>query len=130
MNEYGLLDAFNQHLGTTVSFFVSYISATSAFLVVAYLAGKQLPPIVAKLAIGLYSLTAVFFMALFQRHWTSLMSVRDKMHDMDLSWYPAVYESQWFMPITMWIGVMVMAVLYAGSVWYFISARRDTDGGT
>ena len=130
MNEYGLLDAFNQHLGTTVSFFVSYISATSAFLVVAYLAGKQLPPIVAKLAIGLYSLTAVFFMALFQRHWVSLLSVREKMHDVDLSWYPAVYESQWFMAVTMWIGVAVMAVLYAGSVWYFISVRRDTNGDT
>ena len=130
MNEYQLLDAFNSHLGITVSFFVANISATSAFLVVGYLAARDLPLIVARLAVGLYSLTALFFLLLFQRHWTSLMGIRDQMREVQLSWYAAVNESPWFMPITMWIGVIIMLTLYFGSVWYFISTRRTNDGNT
>ena len=126
MSGYELLDAFDSHLSSVISFFVAYISATSAFLVVGYLAAKDLPALVARLAISLYSLTAIFFLAVFQRHWTSLLTIRSQMRDAGLVWYPAVYEPQWIIPTTLWTGVFVMAVLYAGSIWYFISARRGT----
>ncbi len=128
MSGYELLDAFDSHLASVISFFVAYISATSAFLVVAYLAAPRLPSLVARLVVGLYSLTAVFFLMIFQRHWTSMLTIRDQMGDAGLSWYPAVYEPPWVLPTAMWVGVIVMSILYVGSVWYFVSARRGTDG--
>ena len=128
MSGYELLDSFDSHLASVISFFLAYISATSAFLVVAYLTAPQLPRLVARLVVGLYSLTAVFFLMIFQRHWTSMLTIRDQMADTGLSWYPAVYEPRWILPITMWFGVIVMSVLYVGSVWYFVSVRRGSDG--
>ena len=40
MNEFELLYLFNYYLDTTFTMFVTYISATSAFLAVAYISGK------------------------------------------------------------------------------------------
>ena len=127
MNEYQLLDTFNSYLNTTFTFFVSYISATSAFLAVAYIVGKKLPSFVAKLVVTLYSLTAIFFLIIFQRNWTSLITIRGQMVEAKLVWFPAVFEPQIFLPVAMWIGVIVMSVLYAGSVWYFILVRRGDE---
>lgn len=53
MSGYELLDVFNSHLSAVISFFLAYISATSAFLIVAYLAAPQLPSLVVRLVIGL-----------------------------------------------------------------------------
>jgi hypothetical protein len=130
VTEYELLDAFNSYLTATFTFFVSYMSATSAFLAVAYIVGRNLQPFLVKLVIGIYSLTAIYFILIFQRHWTSLIEIRAKMKGMELTWFPAVAEPQIFLPVAMWIGVIVMLVLYTGSVWYLFSTRRTDDGDT
>ncbi len=127
MNEYQLLDVFNAYLNTTIAFFVSYISATSAFLAVAYSVGRKLESLVAKLVVTLYTLTAVLFVIIFQRNWSALITIREQMHDLEMKWFPAVYEPQVALPVTMWIGVIIMSLLYAGSVWYFLSIRRSDD---
>lgn len=127
MNEYQLLDLFNSFLDTTFTFLVSYISGTSAFLAVAYIVGKKLPLFVAGLIITLYSMASLFFLIAFQRNWTALISIREQMVDANLAWMPAVYEPQIVMPLAMWLGVIVMIVLYAGSVWYLLSVRRGGD---
>ena len=90
VSEYELLDAFESHLGTAVTFFVAYISATSTFLVVAYLAAEDLRAFVANLVAALYSLSSIFLLLLFQRHWTSVMAIRDKMV---LRVYPVIPQS-------------------------------------
>ena len=125
-----VIDTFNSYLNTTFTFFVSYISATSAFLAVAYIVGKKLPSLVAKLVVTLYSLTAIFFLIIFQRNWTSLITIRGQMVEAKLIWFPAVFEPQIFLPVAMWIGVIVMSVLYAGSVWYFMLVRRGDGQNT
>lgn len=97
MNEYQLLDLFDSYLNTTFTFFVSYISGTSAFLAVAYIAGKKLPSFAARLIIGLYSLASLFFLIAFQRNWTAVISIRGQMTDANLAWSPAVSEPQVFL---------------------------------
>ena len=124
MTEYELLDVFNSYLNSTFTFFVSYLSATSAFLAVAYIVGKNLQPILVKLVIGIYSLSAIYFIVIFQRHWTSLIGIREKMIGVELSWFPAAAEPHVFLPAAMWIGVTIMLVLYVGSIWYLFSIRR------
>lgn len=127
MNEYQLLDLFNSFLDTTFTFLVSYISGTSAFLAVAYIVGKKLPLFVAGLIITLYSMASLFFLIAFQRNWAALISIREQMVDANLAWMPAVSEPQILIPFVMWLGVIVMIVLYAGSVWYLLSVRRGGD---
>jgi hypothetical protein len=127
MTEYQLLDVFNSYLNTTIAFFVSYISATSAFLAVAYVVGKKLPSFVARLVVTLYTLTAVLFVITFQRNWAALITIREQMSDIQMTWFPAVYEPHIFLSVPMWIGVVVMTLLYVGSVWYFLSVRRSDD---
>ena len=127
MNEYQLLDVFNAYLNTTIAFFVSFVSATSAFLAVAYIVGKKLQSFVAKLVVTLYTFTAVLFVTIFQRNFTSLLTIREQMEKLEMVWFPAVYEPHFALPVAMWIGVVVMSLLYAGSVWYFLSIRRGDD---
>ena len=130
MNEYELLDALMSHMYLVQVYFVSFISATSAFLVVAHLAAKELPSTIVKLAIALYGFTAIFLLANFQRAFAITIAVRDKMTALNMAWYPAVVEPQWIMPTVMWIGVLVMSVLSVGSIWYFVSSRRRSHAAT
>lgn len=130
MNDFELLYLFNYYLDTTFTFFVTYISATSAFLAVAYISGKNLPSFFASLVITLYSLTSIFFLISFQRNWLSLIGLRNQMNDATLNWFPAVYEPHILLYIAMWIGVVVMSLLYVGSVWYFVTIRRDSEKNT
>lgn len=105
-------------------YFVSFISATSALLVVAHLASKELSSTIVKLAIALYTFTAIFFLGNFQRAFNVTIAVRDRMVSENVSWYPAAVEPQWIIPAVMWIGVAVMVVLAVGSISYLISTRR------
>jgi heme/copper-type cytochrome/quinol oxidase subunit 4 len=106
------------------------MSATSAFLAVAYIVGKNLQSLLVGLVVGIYSLTAIYFIIIFQRHWTSLIVLREQMNQMKLWWFPAVAEPQFFLPSAMWIGVFVMSILYVGSVWYLFSIRKNSDEHT
>jgi len=130
MNEYELLNTFAAHMDLVQTYFVSFISATSAFLVVAHLAAKELSSSIVTLAISLYAFTAIFFLASFQRTFTATIGLRDKMLAFDMTWYPAVTEPQWLLPTVMWIGVAVMAVLAAGSISYFVTAQRRVHAAT
>ena len=102
----------------------SFVSVTSAFLVVVHLASKQLPNLIANLALALYLFASIFFVVNFQRSFTMTIAIRDYMMSSNMSWYPAVTEPRWIMPSTMWIGVIVMSVLAAGAIWYFLSKEK------
>ena len=121
MTNYETLDAFTSHMDLVHVYFASFISATSAFLVVVHIASKQLPKLISNLAVALYAFTSIFFIVNFQRSFTMTIGVRDYMTNSNISWYPAVLEPRWIMPTTMWIGVFVMTVLTAGSIWYFFT---------
>ena len=48
MSEYELTDSFLNHVELSMTYFMAYLSATSAFLAVAYIAGSEIPPILAR----------------------------------------------------------------------------------
>ena len=127
MNDFDLMYLFLYSMEISVTFFVSYLSSTSAFLAVTYTVGKKLPPFFAKLVITLYSLASVFFLVAFQRNWAQVIAIRGEMANGNLSWVPAVTEPHMALHIVMWIGVIVMSLLYAGSIWYILSVRRGSD---
>src|SRR5210317_2405477 len=106
----------------------SFVSVTSAFLVVVHLASKQLPNLIANLALALYLFASIFFLANFQRSFTMTIAIRDYMASSNMSWYPAVTEARWIMPSTMWVGVTVMTALAAGAIWYFFSRKKMLRG--
>ena len=124
MTDYEFIDAFVLHMNLVQMYFISFISATSAFLVVAHLAAKELPATMVRLAIGLYVFTSIYFLANFQRAFSITIAVRERMVESNLTWYPAVSEPQWVMPSVMWIGASVMLVLSIVSIWYFISSQK------
>ncbi len=123
MTDYELLDLLISHMELVHVYFLSFISATSAFLVVAHSAAKKLSSAIVKIAVTLYLFTTIFFIANFQRSFTITINVRDQISNAQLSWYATVYEPQWIMPSTMWIGVFIMLILSVASTWYFISSR-------
>lgn len=124
MTEYELQDAFLSCIDMGQVYFLSFISATSAFLVVAHLAAKTISSNLTKLAVGLYSFTAIFYLGNFQRAFTAVIAFRDKMAEANMSWHPAVADPQWVMPVIMWMGVTIMILFAFSSVVYFISARK------
>ena len=130
MSDYELVDIFNSNVEVLLALFMAFVSATSAFLVVAYLAAKELSSFLLKVAISLYSITSFLLMGIAERQGAVLIGIRNQMGE-SLSWHPAVYETQWIMPTLFRSVVIVMALLYASSIWYFFHARNvanDTPG--
>ena len=128
MTNYEALAAFTSHMDLVHVYFASFVSVTSAFLVVVHIAATRLPKLISNLALALYVFASIFFLVNYQRSFTMTIGVRDYMTNSDMLWYPAVTEPQWVMPLTMWIGVIVMSVLAAGSIWYYLVRKRRVDG--
>ena len=128
MTNYESLDAFTSHMNLVHVYFASFISVTSAFLVVVHMASKRLPKVIANLVLALYVFASIFFLVNFQRSFTMTIGVRDYMTSSNMSWYPAVTEPKWIMPSTMWVGVTVMTALAAGAIWYFFSRKKMLRG--
>ena len=127
MTDSEALAAFTSHMDLVHVYLASFISVTSPFLVVVHIASSRLPRLISNLAVALYVFASIFFLVNFQRSFTMTIGVRDYMTNADMAWYPAVTEPQWIMPFAMWLGVIVMTVLAAGSVWYYLVKRRRQD---
>ncbi len=97
MSEYEVVDLFNSHAETLLTILMGFISATSAFLIVAYLVAKELSAFLASVAMALYSIASLVLMALAERQGTALVDLRGQMRQI-LSWHPGTYEDQWIMP--------------------------------
>ena len=118
-----LVEAFNSHLETMLTIFLGYVSATSAFLVVAHLAATELSTILARFVNSLYSITTLALAGITQRQGEVILGIRSQMGEV-LSWHPAVYEPAWVLVMFMRSPFVVMVLIYAGSIWYFRYARN------
>ena len=125
MNEYELSDVWLGHMHFLVTVFVAFLSATSALLIVANLKGKDLQPAVFKLVMYLYSVSAIFFVLFFTKVSESRFYVRGQMVEAGLVWFNAVYEAEFVLFLLLGMGILIMISLAVGSVWYFISTRRN-----
>ena len=129
MSEYELTDSFLNHVELSMTYFMAYLSATSAFLAVAYLAGSAIPPILARVVLAVYSLASIYLIVAFQRITEIYIGVREEMRGL-VEWHPAVYEQPWLIPTVAWGAVAVMAMLYISTVWYFMHVRAGRKNDT
>ena len=122
MSAYELTDAFMNHVQLGMTFFMAFLSATSAFLMVAYLAGCNLPSYLAKVVVSIYTLASIFLIFSFHRISSIFIAIRDEMHGI-ANWHPAVYEPQAIIQVVQWLVVVIMILLYLSSLWYFHHVR-------
>ena len=129
VSDYDLIDLWVTHMNFLVALFVAFLSATSAFLVVANLKGKELPASLSRLVIYLYCVASIFFIGFMGKVAEGIFNLRGQMHEAGLSWYVVVYEPQFILPSLLIAGAVIMVSLVIGAVWYFASQRRDDISG-
>ena len=104
--------------------FVAFMSATSAFVIVAHVKGKELHPMACTLVRCLYVVASVFFLVFMGKVSESILNIRGQMHKANMDWYNVVYEPQFVLPLILIIGMVVVISLVVGSLWFFSSVRK------
>ena len=124
MSQFELLEAWLGHSNFLLSVFVAFISATSAYLIVANVKGQELHRNIFVLVSSLYLLASVFFILFYIKVAESMLNLRGQMRETDMSWYNVVYETQFIFPTIVAIGGILMICLVVGSIWYFFHLRK------
>lgn len=107
--------------------FVAFMSATSAFVVVANIKGKDLSSPAFKLVRYLYVVASMFFLVFMAKVAESILNLRGQMHAANMKWYNVVYEPQFMLPLILIAGFVVVVSLVVGSLWYLSSVRRESE---
>jgi hypothetical protein len=123
MSDYELADLFVTHVQVLLTYFMGFISATSALLVVAHVTGSTLPAALVRVVIAIYTITSIFMIASFQRLSIVILGIRDQMGE-SLSWHAVVQEDPWILKLLTSIGVVAMVVIYTSGIWYLLKVRR------
>lgn len=123
MSQYELIDLWVSHIGHAITVFVAFLSATTAYLIVAHFKGGELRQSLYRIVTALYCFGAIFFMLLYAKSLEAAINIREQARLAEIDWYNAVYEPPMIALIAFSMGFVVQAVLAAGSVWYFRSTR-------
>ena len=123
MSQYELIDLWVTHLAHAVTVFVAFLSATTAYLIVAHFKGGELRQSLYRIVTALYCFAAVFFVLMYAKSLEAAINIREQARLADMDWYNIVYEPPMIAPIIFTTGFVVQAVLAVGSVWYFRSTR-------
>ena len=127
MSQSELINLWITHMDFLLVLFVAFMSATSAFVVVANIKGKDLSPPAYKLARYLYVVASMFFLVFMGKVAESILNLRGQMHAVNMEWYNVVYEPQFMLPLILITGLVVVVSLIVGSLWYLSSVRRESD---
>ncbi len=125
MTQYELVDLWIIHLTLAMTVFVAFLSATSAFLIVAHFKGKELRQALYWIVTALYCVAAVFFLLMFAKTLEGALDIREQAKLAGLDWFNIVYEHQILAPTIFTIGFIVQVLLAVGSIWYFRSTRSQ-----
>ncbi len=79
MSEFESSNLFAYYLSINITFFMSFISATSALLVAAYFSGRVIPSRLAAVVVLVYVATSAFLIGGFQRTSKVIEGVRTKL---------------------------------------------------
>jgi hypothetical protein len=123
MSHYELVDLWITHITFAMTVFVAFLSATSAFLIVAHFKGGELRQSLYWIVTALYSVAAVFFLLLYAKTLEAAIDIREQARLADMDWYNIVYEPGMMAPFIFTTGFVVQVLLAFGSVWYFRSTR-------
>lgn len=124
MNAHDLVDLWMTHLNLAMTLFAAFLSATSAFLLVAHFKDGELRKSLYRIVLSLYVVAVTFFLLLFAKTLEGALDVRGQMREAGVDWYNTVYEVQWIAPTVFTIGFFVQVLLAAGAIWYFRSTRE------
>ena len=125
MSQYELVDLWITHLTLAMTVFVAFLSATSAFLIVAHFKGKELRQALYRIITALYCVSAVFFLLMFAKTLEGALDIREQAKLAGLDWFNIVYEPQILAPTIFTIGFIVQVLLAVGSIWYLRSTRSQ-----
>ena len=121
-----LAELFNSTVSTMVQIFFGFISATSAFLVVAHLASKEMYKALAIVTVALYVVASVVLIGGTNRQSLIVFGIRDLLKQSNvMQWHPAVYEAEWIFPTLMHGIPIVETLLFFDAIWYFLHARME-----
>ena len=124
MTEFELAEIFISYVEMALTYFMAFISATSAIVVVAHMVGGEMTRALANVVILIYTVASLYLGASFERVTNAVIVIRDQM-DPTLTWHPAVTEPQWVLKILYWSGVGATIVLYTTAMWYFFHVRKN-----
>jgi hypothetical protein len=123
MSHYELVDLWITHLTLAMTVFVAFLSATSAYLIVAHFKGGELRQSLYRIVTALYCVAAVFFLLMYAKTLEAAIDIRGQAILADMDWYNIVYEPGMMAPFIFTTGFIVQVLLAVGSVWYFRSTR-------
>jgi hypothetical protein len=126
MSESEMIELWILHMDFLVTLFVAFMSATSAFLIVANIKGKDLHPVAYNLVRYLYIVASIFFIVFMGKVAESILNLRGQMRAANMNWYNVVYEAQAVLPLILVTGLIVLISLVVGSLWYFGSVRKGS----
>ena len=123
MSQYELIDLWVTHITHAMTVLVAFLSATTAYLIVAHLKGAELRQSLYRIVTALYCFAAAFFVLMYAQSMVAAINIREQARLADVDWYNAVYEPPMIAPILFTTGFVVQVALAIGSVWYFRSTR-------
>ena len=121
MTEFESSNLFAYYLSINITFFMSFISATSGLLVAAYFAGRIIPSRLSAVVIFVYVSTSIFLIGGFQRTSKVIEGVRDNLP----GWHTASTEPSWVLPNITSIRTVTMVCIATAACWYFQHARKS-----
>ena len=120
MTDFESSNLFAYYLSINITFFMSFISATSGLLVAAYFSGRTIPSQLAAVVIFVYVSTSIFLIGGFQRTSQVIEDVRAELPN----WHTASSEPSWVLPTITSIGTVTMIFISIAACWYFQYARK------
>ena len=120
MTDFESSNLFAYYLSINITFFMSFISATSGLLVAAYFSGPTIPSRLAAVVILVYVSTSIFLIGGFQRTSKVIEDVREELPD----WHTASSEPLWVLPTITSIGTVTMIFIAIAACWFFRYARK------
>ena len=123
MTAFELTTLFASHLELLITILMAFISVTSAFLVALYFMDNKLGTILKILIAGLYILSSLFLIGVFQRTSDLLIQIRTNL-TAKVIWHTASTESEWILPAFLGAGLILQTLLFLGAMGYFVSKQK------
>ena len=123
MTAFELTTLFASHLELLITILMAFISVTSAFLVALYFMDSKLGTILKILIAGLYILSSLFLIGVFQRTSDLLIQIRTNL-TAKVIWHTASTESEWILPAFLGAGLILQILLFLGAMGYFASKQK------
>ncbi|MEH6611603.1 MAG: hypothetical protein V7696_19705 [Halioglobus sp.] len=127
MSEYELTELLGQHVELLMTFFMAYVSVTSAFLAAICLVGDSVSRFLVNIVFVLYTSAALFLIFTTFQVGGLVHAIQGEMRGV-LDWHPAAVEVPWLVPAAVRFLIGLMVAIYLSCIAYFFHARLGESG--